>query len=203
MSSNNAGRANAPRPTESRPRRGNEASSGTFITEPEVMGDVRRNSILKMAGDIERLKQDKGNGTSKATNNEEEALARKLEDEKHQVQIVIDRKKKKIATELELKEKKKKSQGQGRKGRRRSSIQSGGRRSSTGGRRRMHLTKEHVKVWNHNFDRDEPPPMIMKALAATGEINLKELAEAGGESLLGYPDGNETGDTRSFMLLLS
>ena len=84
----------------------------------------------------------------------------------------------------------------------------GRRRSVTGAqgnlaRPRFGITKAHVENFNKQLDRDEPRPFFVKSLMATGSINLAELAQVGGDDLIGYPDGNIPGDTRSFMLSLS
>ena len=220
-------RPTSPDEHQSRPRRASGADvvaataassspGGTFLTASGGdMNEQRRNSILKMAGDIAALSQ---TDSSRKHPVSEDALARKLENNVH----ISQRKKQEQQRGRQSLSSSSSSSSSpssrnsatgtqtatsGRKGRRRGSVNSGGggrRRGSTGGAgRRMNLTKHHIEVWNHNFDRDEPPPMIMKAIMATGEVNLKELAQVGGDDLLGYPQGNDVGDTRSFMLLLS
>ena len=70
-------------------------------------------------------------------------------------------------------------------------------------RQRFGISKKHVQIFNKQLDRDEPQRHFVKSLIATGTVNLGELSEVGGTDLLGYPDGNEKGETRSFMLALS
>ena len=70
-------------------------------------------------------------------------------------------------------------------------------------RQRFGISKHHVKIFNKQLDRDEPERFFVKSLLATATINLGELSEVGGDLMLGYPDGNVKGDTRSFMLSLS
>jgi len=183
-------RPTSPEEHQSRPRRSSAADTsdgGAFMTATDV-SDQHRKNILQMAGDLHKA----GALTSKEEISDD-ALARKMLKEKE-------------AVEAKRREKETTSQAghvkkiRGRKGRgadRRGSV----RRGSVS--QPMGLSKHHVQVWNKQFDRDEPPPMIMRALAATGNINLKELADVGGADLLGYPEGNDHGDTRSFMLLLS
>lgn len=70
-------------------------------------------------------------------------------------------------------------------------------------RQRFGISKRHVEIFNKQLDRDEPERHFVKSLIATGTVNLGELSEVGGADLLGYPDGNEKGETRAFMLALS
>ena len=70
-------------------------------------------------------------------------------------------------------------------------------------RQRFGISKHHVEIFNKQLDRDEPERYFVKSLLATGTINLGELSEVGGDAMLGYPDGNNKGETRSFMLALS
>ena len=70
-------------------------------------------------------------------------------------------------------------------------------------RQRFGISKQHVEIFNKQLDRDEPERYFVKSLLATGTINLGELSEVGGDKMLGYPDGNVKGETRSFMLALS
>ena len=202
-------RPSSPEAHQSRPRRGAKKdgeTSGTFITsEPgggssiNNMDEQRRDSILKMAGDLHSL------STGKQAS--EESMARKLENDKHVQRQSVLQKQMKIENDKKMREMQKNGSGGGGGGgggglgggrRRRGSV---ARRNSV--RRPMGLSKHHVQVWNKQFDRDDPPKNVMRAMIATGNINLKELAAVGGDDLLGYPDGNDKGDTKSFMLLLS
>jgi hypothetical protein len=174
-------RPTSPEEHQSRPRRpaADNSDGGAFMTATD-MSDQKRNSILQMVGDIEK------SALSSIDEVSEDAIARKMLKEKEEHTLRQQEAEVALAAHT-----KKKVRG------RRSSV----RRGSVG--RAMGLSKHHVQVWNKQFDRDEPPPMIMRALAATGNINLKELSEVEGSDLLGYPEGNDPGDTRSFMLLLS
>jgi hypothetical protein len=180
--------------------RGN--GEGTFITtNPGAKVDMsgqRRSEILKLAGAIESHTKEKGKLEGESLNE----LARKLELERsQQVERQPSTRLLEVSANAGVLSSNTSASNRLRPRGRRGSTQ-GNRRGSTG-RRKVGLSKQHVKKWNKQFDRDDPPKGIVSALRATGHINLKELAEVGGEDLIGYPRGNDPGDTKSFMLLLS
>ena len=166
----------------------NGETSGTFITTTsrvdQMAQDKKRNSILKLAGDIEFHKN--------ITKLNETEMIRTLENNAHMEQQKL--KQAQLDKSRPAFHRKKSRARRGSMNRtRRGSVKEG----------YVGITKKVVEKWNHQFDRDEPPPNIIRALRATGHISLKELSEVGGDDLLGYPTGNDPGDTRSFMLLLS
>ena len=166
----------------------NDEPSGTFITTTsqvdQMAQDKKRNSILKLAGDIEFHKN--------ISQLNETEMIRKLEKNAHIEQRKLEQTQ--LGKSKPAFHRKKPRARRGSVNRtRRGSVKEG----------YVGITKKGVERWNHQFDRDEPPPNIIRALRATGHINLKELSEVGGDDLLGYPTGNDPGDTRSFMLLLS